>query len=1339
MPPIDPEGKIPCPTPHNLQAELDALAAVLDLGEKEDTWEKMERAIIRFACVTRGGGYKHLTVFVDGLGRKGLGLKLAACMLSDRGRLSGVSTDLLQTLAPRLATAFAPLVTLYLEPLRQLLGRPNKVFLKRAEKCLATVISHCPLPSILPELFRGLADEAATCRRGCASGIERAMTEWDNDLFGGKSLTILEDAVKRMATDKDPEVRQIGKRVWALYTASWPDRADEFSAPLTPTVRRYLGIPPAGAGAIPSKAKIPPAARGPALNKSLPLGASASSVTAPLPASRPQPQRVQALAAKPIRTKQPATTNSDVQAQPPLVGPSRRPLDRRPEPVTSSSAPSIATLTHPARSTVEVTSSPTRADPLSFKSHGRSISHTILQQSVSATTSPARDHASLVSYALAGPARPPLVTSASCITLGSSSNTDVPLPPRRFAPPARILRPMPTEEEGYTETPDGMLITPSGATVLRNPQRPQQQERWVGLGKRPLGHAQRRVATAPGTVGDVVVVDVASMAKTPGLGNRVLSRREKALQEIEVDEGKMLIASPVRLAVEIPLPSSPLLVSTIDLPPETTNEVLSQQSEEIPLVASHPSPTTDADGVSSQNVDIASSTVTFPDTQLDKVIAIPPADSTKRNDPDLAVEQATHEGEAPVRTKPVEVTLMPSADPPSLASSTSTKVSSESAEVKSEPNRSAAPSRPQVFKTTHGTNAKMMTSERKTFKPTSQSSSKSTNPPPPPPSRAAPVATLKPLSSKLSSSTSSTKPSLPTTSSVQVIKSSQQQTSILKTSTSAPIKPLEKTRPPHSLTAPTKASQQRAAAATHRLPPSAVPKAPIPVKEVGERKEKIRLKAPLPSFRPQRGTAFSKTAGTRSISSSTSGGVKPESVPLPSSPIVKSSELPTSPKTTFKSLSSSPLAKSVNLPSSPMIKQASPTAPLHIPLPLSPQDTTRQAHPMKSPLSRLTNPTLSGRRSLGHMGSTEQSTGSVPSSLSRPRVRRESFPSPQVMNDVASFSSPQRHRLVDIDSPSASRRHIGNLTLSTGKIGLSLGGLPKGRPSLVDGSAVNASPSWKGRESIGQRLEMRRRISMGDGIVTRGMMGEHTGRVRVKVMSEIDKEELDSSVMSKEMDEDRVPVVEVDTPLLQIRDGRLAALSDLSEDPTIIAPELVEAGVVQDPIELAKAGETVGHTEKDLIEFSAPTRNHSASSEQHIAVSSPEEAISDSNSVIRSVSSQPDFDTDFEAYETNPVSPTEVTGIVNTNLLPLSPPAKLFHSDNLLLNEDIPIPIVKTEITFPMLKSDSTFPNKIIEGNHQTPIKVDAVGKGTTPRVVLMVRDANSLGPIGVNVGVERD
>lgn len=148
-------------------------------------------------------------------------------MLSDRGRLSGAAVELLQTFAPRLGTHFAPLVQVYFDPLIKLFGRPNKVFLKRADKCLSTIISNCHLPTIVIELRKGLSDEAATCRRLCAIGIERALTEWEVETWTEKSLLALEEGLRRMATDKDPEVRQTGKRVWAKYTTAWPERVDE--------------------------------------------------------------------------------------------------------------------------------------------------------------------------------------------------------------------------------------------------------------------------------------------------------------------------------------------------------------------------------------------------------------------------------------------------------------------------------------------------------------------------------------------------------------------------------------------------------------------------------------------------------------------------------------------------------------------------------------------------------------------------------------------------------------------------------------------------------------------------------------------------------------------------------------------------------------------------------------------------------------------------------------------------------------------------------------------------------------------------------------------------------
>lgn len=148
-------------------------------------------------------------------------------MLSDRGRLSGVATELLQTLAPRLSSQFQPLVPIYLPPLVQLLGRPNKVFLKRAEKCLWTIITHCHLSSILFELRKGLSDEAATCRRGCASGVERALLEWDRGTFGEKGAGAVEEGLRRVGTDKDPEVRATGKRIWMKFSEIWPERVDE--------------------------------------------------------------------------------------------------------------------------------------------------------------------------------------------------------------------------------------------------------------------------------------------------------------------------------------------------------------------------------------------------------------------------------------------------------------------------------------------------------------------------------------------------------------------------------------------------------------------------------------------------------------------------------------------------------------------------------------------------------------------------------------------------------------------------------------------------------------------------------------------------------------------------------------------------------------------------------------------------------------------------------------------------------------------------------------------------------------------------------------------------------
>ena len=130
-------------------------------------------------------------------------------------------------MAPRLGTNFAPLVSVYMDPIIRLLARPNKVVLKRTDKCLTTILTHCHLTTIVFELRKGLSDEAATCRRGCATAIERALESWEKEIWGEKGVVALEEIIRKIAVDKDAEVRQTAKSIWALFTSQWPERVEE--------------------------------------------------------------------------------------------------------------------------------------------------------------------------------------------------------------------------------------------------------------------------------------------------------------------------------------------------------------------------------------------------------------------------------------------------------------------------------------------------------------------------------------------------------------------------------------------------------------------------------------------------------------------------------------------------------------------------------------------------------------------------------------------------------------------------------------------------------------------------------------------------------------------------------------------------------------------------------------------------------------------------------------------------------------------------------------------------------------------------------------------------------
>ncbi|KAG9018622.1 hypothetical protein FRB90_011108 [Tulasnella sp. 427] len=247
------QGRIgECTTAAELASQLRDLQSTLALPETEDNWEKISRAIQKFAAVARGGATKLDPEFVNAI--KANYKPITASMTSERGRLSGVAIDFVSSFAPRLGLRFEPLVSIIIPALVKLLMRPNKVFVNRAQTCLLLIIEHCHLPSIVPHLREAVKDKAQTLRLAAAEATLHVLEYFDKTLLEVKegissiqmrhrgNVEDIESIIKDTARDANPTVRQASRKVFEKYTEIWPERVEVFTAPFSPTIRKYLNV-----------------------------------------------------------------------------------------------------------------------------------------------------------------------------------------------------------------------------------------------------------------------------------------------------------------------------------------------------------------------------------------------------------------------------------------------------------------------------------------------------------------------------------------------------------------------------------------------------------------------------------------------------------------------------------------------------------------------------------------------------------------------------------------------------------------------------------------------------------------------------------------------------------------------------------------------------------------------------------------------------------------------------------------------------------------------------------------------------------------------------------------
>lgn len=243
-----------------LQFQFGQLIPALYLVETEDSWQKIDGALSKLEAITKSGAYKN-EAFVPLI--KEHAAPIVNSLLSERTKLSGTAADLLTSVAPRLANRFEPLISTFIPPLLQLCARTNKVALVRAKKCLLLIAKHCKLASLLPYLRDAARDKSITLRNVAVEVTLMLVESIENIEKLERRVGDIESIIKSTATDRDPEVRQWSKRMFELYGERFPYRLDEFTAPLTPTTRRYLALKNTDRQPGPSNFSIKPIPRNP--------------------------------------------------------------------------------------------------------------------------------------------------------------------------------------------------------------------------------------------------------------------------------------------------------------------------------------------------------------------------------------------------------------------------------------------------------------------------------------------------------------------------------------------------------------------------------------------------------------------------------------------------------------------------------------------------------------------------------------------------------------------------------------------------------------------------------------------------------------------------------------------------------------------------------------------------------------------------------------------------------------------------------------------------------------------------------------------------------------------
>ncbi|PKK75755.1 clasp N-terminal domain-containing protein, partial [Rhizophagus irregularis DAOM 181602=DAOM 197198] len=207
-----------------LDNEIKQIVERFQEKETEHTWSGFDDSLTRLIAITRGGAVLYEKNYI--LGIKSLRQPIINSILTERTKLSGTATELIEEMAKALGLKFDALSEIFVPSIIKLCTRTKKTSLIRAQKCMNTIIRICHLPNLIPKFKEALQHQSKSLRN-CAAEWVRMSLEANEVGDLNYYISDIEWAIRQCASDSSSEVRNISKQIFEIYKSKFDLRLEK--------------------------------------------------------------------------------------------------------------------------------------------------------------------------------------------------------------------------------------------------------------------------------------------------------------------------------------------------------------------------------------------------------------------------------------------------------------------------------------------------------------------------------------------------------------------------------------------------------------------------------------------------------------------------------------------------------------------------------------------------------------------------------------------------------------------------------------------------------------------------------------------------------------------------------------------------------------------------------------------------------------------------------------------------------------------------------------------------------------------------------------------------------